>query len=75
MPDDARSAVYSYCINRTGPMTTARFAQTAANTYTHLRNGYPVANYNLKAVRDLFVDCGITCLILRPTGEVDTLAA
>jgi hypothetical protein len=56
-------------------MTTARFAQTAANTYTHLRNGYPVANYNLKAVRDLFVDCGITCLILRPTGEVDTLAA
>jgi hypothetical protein len=54
---------------------TVRFAQTDADTFAQLRNGYPIALYNLKAIRDLFAARGTTCLILRPTGEVDTITA
>jgi hypothetical protein len=54
---------------------TLRFAQTDTDTFAKLRNGYPVALYNLKAIRDLFADRGITCLILRPTGDIDTITA
>ena len=70
----ALSAVYNSHINRTGLMT-LRFAQTDTDTFAKLRNGYPVALYNLKAIRDLFADRGITCLILRPTGDIDTITA